>query len=189
MVAEMYVEQQPQKVQTIIPLIDSSVGWVDARNLVIHALVRHYCRYFEAEYAALLEMAMRESVWRKLIPLGVAGQIIKQDASCTGMALALLPPVFDSAKDENVLRGITYVLRSASLYGNQHSVATFITSHQDQLPTEINRTLCDCIRMTKSVWDADFREAILPVLRKWQNGTGAPPAAHVELAIARLSAA
>ncbi|MBL0174328.1 MAG: hypothetical protein IPP94_03515 [Ignavibacteria bacterium] len=183
MVLDLYIDQQPQKLRSLVPMLDSSVDWVDARNLIQYTFLDYTCAHFEQEYAALLADAHEKKVWRKLFPLGAAARIVTLDASFTAMALALLPPTFEAAGDANVYAGITFALRAAAMYGDQHAFGVFLGSQRDQTHPEIRRVFGETIRRPRIRWSFAFSEIARPVLDSWLATS--PPDVLPVLAAAR----
>lgn len=187
MVAEVYVDAQPQKIESMLPLIDASTGWVDARNLIIFGLLGYYTRHFEQEYAALLELTRETRRWRRLVPLAVGARMIVVDASWTSMALALLASSFHAVDDENVRRAIAFELRAASMYGDHAALAAFITAQADTASPVVRSMLCDVVRLAKYDWSHTFADRVRPVLTAWRTRDDGTLAAHLDLALHHLS--
>jgi len=169
MTANVFVEEQPQKVSVLVPLIDSSVGWVDARDLIAYGLLEYYVQHFEEEYPNLLTFATGKKALRRLIPLGVCAQAVVLDPSQSVVALQIASHAFEAIADTNVSAGISYLLRVIAMYGDHTSLAAFIVSQREQSHPRIQRVLCDCVRISRTGWDESFRATVLPILKEWSE--------------------
>ncbi len=168
MVLGLYVIEQPQRVPSLIPMLDSSVDWVDARNLIVFSFLDHYVHNFEEEYASLLRLAGERRLMRKLLPLGVAARAVLQDSSYTPMSLALLTPTFEAIGDSSIYSGITYALRSAALYGDHHALGLYVAAQRHQGHPAVRRVIAEAFRLPRMRW-AGLAEDVLPVLRDWMS--------------------
>ncbi|MCB2203720.1 hypothetical protein KQI65_03155 [bacterium] len=173
MIAGHYVQQQPQKASVVIELIDMSVDWVDARNLINYAMIDYYTQHFVLEYQNLQELLDHPRVWRKLIPLGVAARIVGTQPSLTPSAFDLVAGACGYMDDERVYDAMRYVLRVGGLYGDQKSVLAFLSSLRTSTQKEVRGLVCDFIRNPKLRWDHVSREDVTSMLLSWKNGSDA----------------
>lgn len=128
MLAGSYVRQQPQKVSQVTELIDMSLDWVDARNLINFALLDHYARFFTQELPELRKLATSEKPWRGLIPLGVAARVIGTQPEAAADAYSILRISCTHAGDPHTVQALRYVFRVAGLYGDRQQFTDFTSS-------------------------------------------------------------
>ncbi|GEM_PF-1312229 len=190
MVAGSYVQQQPLKTSSVIELIDMSVDWVDARNLISYALVDHYQQHFLDSYgelAALLDSSRR---WRRLIPLGVAARILGEEPELSDIAYRLVRAGCAFLDDPHVYDALRYVLRVAGMYGDQHAMMTFLSSLNTSDADGVRDLVCDFIRNPKLRWDELPFDAFAALLHDWKrSGDGAAANSCIDRALERLSLA
>ena len=187
MVLELYTDQQPQRLEALVPMLDSSVDWVDAHNLIVYGFLDRYTTRFEEEYAQLLFIAHEKKVWRKLLPLTVAARIMALDPSFTSMALQLLPPTFEAAGDRNVASSLAFALRAAAMYGDHASLGTFLASQHEVTHPVIRLLFCDMIRRTRKPFGFAFTDVAKLVLDEWLVSSPAELRSALEVARTRLS--
>ncbi|MDH7516679.1 MAG: hypothetical protein QHI48_12495 [Bacteroidota bacterium] len=167
MVLGFYVKEQPQKAASMVPLLDASVDWVNARHLIIYALREHFVRSFDEEYAFLLACAFDKHLYRKLLPLEVAAGVIPLDAPRTARALGLVRPTFEAVADEGVARGIAFALRAAAFYGIHDALAEFLESFEDVSHPEVHRLFAAMMQRSRGRWNDRLADAALEVFRSW----------------------
>ncbi len=146
MLAGSYLRQQPQKEPQVVELIDMSLDWVDARNLINFALLEHYVRYFTQELPALRQLAATAKSWRALIPLGVAARIIGTQPAAAADAYSIVRISCVHAADPHVLQALRYLFRVAGLYGDRKMFTDFMLSLQDVDQPVINELAGDSLR-------------------------------------------
>ncbi len=169
MLAATYVQQQPLKVPQVIELIDMSLDWVDARNLIIYALLEHYNQNFKRSAVELASLAQSEKSWRRLIPLGVAAQIIGTRPVDSDAVYTLLRVSCEYADDPQVARGLRYVLRIAGMYGDQHALLEFLSSLQKTGAVKVAGLVCEFIRNPRLRWEGMSKAEMVEVLQHWRN--------------------
>jgi hypothetical protein len=167
MLAGAYVAQQPQRTETVIELLDASIDWVDARNLVKFALVDHFERAFHEEEELLTRLADGPRSWRRLLPLGTAARIIGNHPKDSDRAFSLVRKALPFLHEESTYRAVLYVLRIAVLYGDQRSILTFFDGMRYSDVPEARRLFCESLRNPRQHWDRIPREAALALFRSW----------------------
>lgn len=167
-----YVLQQPQKSSTAIELIDVSADWVDARNLISHALLDHFDQNFLPERAELEELARSNQSWRRLIPLGVSARIIGTRPVDSAAAYTLVRLACAHAGDAHVRQAMLYVLRIAALYGDRPSLLDYLSTLEDVTDVVMQELICDFLRNPRLNWDHAAVEMILTLLRNWKMQRG-----------------
>ncbi len=170
MIAGTYVHQQPQKVPVVIELIDMSVDWVDARNLISYALVDYYALNFTHEERQLAAMLDHPRTWRKLIPIGVAARVVGTDPVHAPAAYRLVEDACRYIEDPNVYDALRYVLRVGGMYGDQRSILNFLSGLQASENEEVRELVCDFIRNPKLRWEHVSRDEVAAMLRGWKKG-------------------
>jgi hypothetical protein len=188
MVLDLYTGKQPQLLDGLVPMLDSSVDWVDARNLILYGFLDRYTSRFEEEYAQLLAIAHEKKAWRKVLPLTVAARIIALDASCTSMALMLLPPAFEAAGDANVASALAHALRSAAMYGDHAALGAFLASQHEVTHPVIRALFCDMIRRQRAPFRFAFTDIAKMVLDEWIQSSPNEIRPALDAARTRLSA-
>ncbi|MFZ1728551.1 MAG: hypothetical protein WBQ23_12125 [Bacteroidota bacterium] len=187
MLAAIYVNQQPLKVAQVIELIDMSLDWVDARNLIIYALLEHYDQFFERSSTELSTLAQSAKAWRRLIPLGVAARIVgtrPQDSAAVYMLLRLSS---EHADDPQVYQGLRYVLRIASMYGDQQALLEFLSSLQKAGAEKVASLVCEFIRNPRLRWEGMSKAEMIKVLQIWrENEYSAVATRCIDQAIVQL---
>ncbi len=163
----MYVSQQPQRSETVIELLDSSIDWVDARNLVKHALVDHFERTFLEEEQLLSSLASGAKPWRRLLPLGTAARIIGNHPVESDRAFSLVARTLPFLHEDSTYRAVLYVLRVAVLYGDQRAILGFFDTLRTSDIDEARRLFCESLRNPKQHWDRIPRESALTLFRSW----------------------
>ncbi len=187
MIAGGYVQQQPQKAPSVIELIDTSVDWVDARNLITYALIDYYASHFVLEYQNLLGLLDAQQRWRKLIPLGVAARIVGTEPALAPSAYDIVREACRYIDDSNVYDAMRYVLRVGGMYGDQQSILAFLSGLQDSKLEEVRVLVCDFIRNPKLRWEHVSREEVATVLRSWKDdGDGLLDNSCIDAALERL---
>jgi hypothetical protein len=169
MIAGAYVLQQPLKAPTVVELIDTSVDWVDARNLINYALVDHYSQYFEAEFSELRTLLDTPQMWRKLVPIGVAARVLGTMPESSEKAYELVRIACDHIDHPHVYDALRYVLRVAGMYGNQKALLDFLSSLQTVEHHTVRDLVCDFIRNPKLQWENFSYEQVAGVLRTWKS--------------------
>jgi hypothetical protein len=170
MLTAFYVRQQPQKATQIIELIDLSLDWVDARNLVIYGLLEHYDQYFRKNLKQLEVLASSPKPWRRLISPGVAARIIGTRPSDSPAAYTLLQISCKYADDPNVYQALCYVLRIAGMYGRRKDLLDFLSTLRETTKPVLHTLVCDFLRNPRLEWDQGSRLLIISLLRSWQAG-------------------
>jgi hypothetical protein len=163
-----YIREQPKKAPAVIELIDVSIDWVDARNLISHALLEHYDQYFVSERGELEQLARSPLCWRRLIPLGVSARIIGMRPADSAIAWALVRLACTHAADAHVRQAMLYVLRIAALYGDRVALLDFLASLGDTSDPVMQELICDFLRNPRLQWGRDEGDAILGLLRQWK---------------------
>jgi len=190
MVAGGYLLQQPKKAPVIVELIDMSVDWVDARNLIMYALIDFYADHFKEEYDALCTLLDDAHPWRKLVPLGVAARIVGTDPELASHGYALVGDACKYIEDPHVFDAMRYVLRVGGMYGDQRSILEFLSTLRDSQKNEVRELVCDFIRNPKLRWEHVSREEVATMLRSWKSGgDGLLDDSCIDDAIARLNVA
>ncbi len=186
MLAGMYVSQQPQRTETLIDLLDSSIDWVDARNLVKYALVDHFERVFTEEERLLANLAGGKKMWRRLLPLGTAARIIGRHPVESDRAFAIVRKALPFLHEESTYRAVLYVLRVAVLYGDQRSILAFFDVLRCSGIEGARRLFCESLRNPKQHWDRIPRESALALFRSWLREATPEMAPCLTVAIASL---
>jgi hypothetical protein len=187
MIAGTYVQQQPQKTQLVIELIDMSLDWVDARNLITHALLEYYEQHFLVELPALAELSDSPRSWRRLVPLGVAARLLGTGTPHSGDAYGLVRRSCAHADDPNVYEALRYVLRIAGMYGDQHAFLGFLAGLQRDGTGRVASLVCEFLRNPRLSWDGLSRDELLRLLRQWREEKSNPSEiACIDRAIERL---
>ncbi|MFA6234412.1 MAG: hypothetical protein WC824_09575 [Bacteroidota bacterium] len=171
MLAATYVQQQPLKVAQVIELIDLSLDWVDARNLIIYALLEHYDQYFQRSIEELSALASSAKTWRRLIPLGVAARIVGTRPADSAEVYALLRLSSEYADDPQVYQGLRYVLRIAGMYGSRKDLLDFLSALRHTSEPLLQALVCDFLRNPRLEWDHESRQQIIEVLLSWTETT------------------
>ena len=168
MTAEIYIEQQPQKVSSLVTMLDSSVGWLDAKNLIAYGMMSFYQRHFYDQYHRLLEFATdNRKPPAKLIPLVVAARMMAVDPSYTKTSLELVTPTFDCIETKIVYDGVSYALKSAGMYGDQKMLSNYLLSQHSQENLQIIELFCNVICMHRIHWSKDFILNVTPAVHSW----------------------
>jgi hypothetical protein len=190
MIAGSFVAQQPQKAQSVVELIDMSVDWIDARNLINYSLVDFHETHFASERAGLEAMADSPKPWRRLIPLGVAARLLGTRSPDSPAVYGILQRSFANADDPHVYHALRYVLRIAGMYGDQHELLGFLTSMQRDGNVNVASLVCEFLRNPRLPWEGMSREEVLRVLKQWRQDESIPSASLcLDQTIARLQAA
>ena len=189
MIAGSYVQQQPQKAQLAVELIDTSLDWVDARSIVSYTLVDHYDAHIENAGDELAAMTGSQRPWRRLIPIGVAAHRLGLRRDDSAAMYHLLQLSFAHADDPHVYQALRYTLRIAGMYGDQHALLDFLaTAHRDS-EGRIAALLCESLRNPRLPWEGMTRDEMLDLLRGWQSDeTNTSATRCIQSAIADLEA-
>ncbi len=169
MIAGAYLQQQPLKASQIIELIDMSLDWVDARNLILYGLLEHYDQYFLQEYPVLEELAGSSKPWRRLIPPGIAARVIGTRHADSATAYALLSRSTMFVGDPHVYQALQYVLRIAGMYGSRVDLIDFLASLRESNEPELHKLVCDFLRNPRLQWDQESRLQIIDILDTWNS--------------------
>lgn len=170
MTVEGFIEQQPQKISSLISLLDSSVGWLDGKNLIAYGMMSFYQRHFEDQYDSLVQLASdKKQVHAKLIPLVVAARMIAIDPSYTKAGLELITPTFDSVHEKLIHDGISYVLKSSGMYGDQVMLANYLQSQHNQQSLELIEIYCDLLNTHRIHWSEAFTTNIARAVQAWAD--------------------
>ncbi len=170
MTVEAYIEQQPQKVSSLVSLLDSSVGWLDAKNLVVNAMMSFYQRHFDDQYQNLVAYANeKKHRHAKLVPLVVAARMIAIDPAYTKAGLELVTPTFDSLDLKIVHDALSYVLKSAGMYGDQEMLSNYLMSQHMQQDAVLLKIYCDLINTHRIHWSDMFKSNVAPAVRAWAD--------------------
>ncbi len=169
LVAGLYIAQQPQKISSVIELIDSSVSWVDARNLVNHALIDHFTQHFNKEKETLRNLAGGKSVPRKLVPLGTVARLMADEKIETAEALDFVRLVMPDIKNELIYRAVVFILRIGGMYGDYWAVLEFLASLDLRTQPEYVDLICEFLRNPKLQWETIDARRLTPLLRSWQQ--------------------
>lgn len=186
MVLGAYTDEQPQVAAQLVPMLDSSVDWVDARNCIIHVFLERYVRDFPVDAAELRTIAAEPAAWRKLLPLVVAARLMSLHADYTAEALALLPPTFEAISNTNVYAAITLALRSAVMYGNHDALASFLNTCAPIEHPELRRAICETFARPRIHWDPVLRRTGAELIRAWHDVSPQQLAGKAEAALAAL---
>lgn len=170
-VLDLYVAEQPHQAPVVEELLDSSVGWVDARNHVGYALVGHYIERFDDLRGHLLTLAGSPYEYRALVPLGVAAQILAADRKHIDRALELIEACLPRAASPVVFDGLRYVLRIGGMYGDQLSLVAFLQKHQAGGSEEVRRLICEFLRNPRLHWREQTRAQLAHMLRDWKRNS------------------
>lgn len=190
MIAGSYVMQQPQKAQQVIELIDMSVDWIDARNLINYALVDFHELHFTTERVTLEALADSPKPWRRLIPLGVAARLLGTRSPDSAAVYGILQRSFAHADDPHVYHALRYVLRIVGMYGDQHELLEFLTSMHRDGKGKVASLVCEFLRNPRLPWEGMSREEVLHVLQQWRQDENSPAASLcLEQTILRLQEA
>ena len=190
MLAGSYVQQQPLKTPSVIELIDMSVDWVDARNLISYALVDHYQQHFLDRYEELSALLDSQRRWRRLIPLGVAARILGEEMEYSEIAYRLVRSGCRFLDDPHVYDTLRYVLRVAGMYGDQHAMLEFLSSLNPSDANGVRNLVCDFIRNPRLRWAELPYDQFAALLRDWKRGgDGAVGDGCIDRALERLSLA
>jgi len=171
-IAGMYVAAQPLRADSVIELFDSSIDWVDARNLVSLALVDHFDRDFPENKQQLERIAAGSKTWRRVLPLGVAARIIGTRTDEAEAAFTLLRQALPFLYEESTYRAMLYVLRIAALYGDQHSIIHFLGDLRCSDDVHARRLFRECMRNPRLRWDRVSKEWVADVFRSWLANAG-----------------
>jgi hypothetical protein len=186
MLCGLYVAQQPQKSETAIELLDSSMDWVDARNLVKFALVDHFERVFVEEEKLLSSIAAGKKMWRRLLPLGTAARIIGMHPEESDRAITLVRKALPFLHEESTYRATLYVLRVAVLYGDQRAILSFFDTLRHSPVEHARRLFCESLKNPKQHWDRIPHDSVVTLFRSWLNEATPDIAACLAAAVARL---
>ncbi|MBN1447011.1 MAG: hypothetical protein JXA28_03700 [Bacteroidetes bacterium] len=190
MVAGTYVLQQPQKAPSVIELIDMSVDWVDARNLITYALVDHYHGHFLDAYDELVALVRSDKRWRRLVPLGVAARILGMEPALSSRAYGLVRDGCRHIGDPYVFDALRYVLRVAGMYGDQQAMLEFLGQLDASAEEGLRLLVCDFIRNPRLRWDRLPHEQFISLLTQWKReGDGNGSQQCLDEALAKLSLA
>ena len=176
MIAGSYVMQQPQKAQQVIELIDMSVDWIDARNLINYALVDFHELHFTGERVNLEALADSPKPWRRLIPLGVAARLLGTRSADSAAVYGILQRSFAHADDPHVYHALRYVLRIVGMYGDQHELLEFLTSMHRDGKGKVASLVCEFLRNPRLPWEGMSRAEVLRVLQQWRQDENSPAA-------------
>lgn len=167
-VLHLYIEEQPQRLESVIPLLDSSVDWVDARQLIFYAMLDHYLTRFELDYQHLLALARDTRSWRALVPFEAGKEILAEQSDFTGMVLAFLSASRHLHGHEEILPSLTLFMRSVIRYGEPDAIIRYFSVHEtDASPALMEATAMALIRNRVPHAD-EFRDAFRRILVGWQ---------------------
>jgi hypothetical protein len=170
MTVEVFVEQQPQKIFSLVSLLDSSVGWLDAKNLVVNSMMSFYQRHFEDQYEQLVAFASEtKQPHVKLIPLVVAARMIAIDPSYTQAGLELVTPTLDALDTKIVHDGISYVLKSAGMYGDQSMLSHYIQSQHILEDEKLIQVFCELLNTHRIHWSEQFLSNVSTAVESWTD--------------------
>lgn len=190
MIAGTYVLQQPQKAQQVIELIDMSLDWIDARNLINYALVDFHELHFVSERTALETLADSPKPWRRLIPLGVSARLLGTRSAESAAVYRILQRSCVHADDPHVYQALRYVLRIAGMYGDQHELLEFLASLHRDGKGKVASLVCEFLRNPRLPWEGMSREEVLGVLQQWrQEESSSAASLCLDQTISRLQAA
>lgn len=175
MIARVYVAEQPNKISSVLEMLDSSIDVVDARNLISNALLDHYRAHFKREEKALAAMVQGEKRWRKLVAVAVAGDMLIRHPKSTQKALALIGPLLVVHPDEDLLRGLLFVFRSAVMYGDKEGLSSFLLANAASIALPVQTLLCDILRGVDSDWPDEARTMMTDVLQTWKASENGDP--------------
>ncbi|MBR9974095.1 MAG: hypothetical protein KFF77_00805 [Bacteroidetes bacterium] len=185
-----YVQQQPQKAQNAVELIDMSLDWVDARNLTTYALVDFYDAHLETAEHELLALTAAQRSWRRLIPIGVAARRIGMRIRSSAPAFRILQQSVAHVDDPHVYQALRYAFRISGMYGDQHELITFLTTLQRDGGGKAASLLCEFLRNPRLRWEGSSREEMLQLLRHWRSSEQSDTGIRcIDEAIARLQIA
>ena len=171
-IMHLYVDEQPQCLEAVVPLVDSSIDWFDARQLIVYGMSEYYLKNFEREYGNLLGFAHDERARRVLIPLETGKSTLEHSPAYTAMALTFIPAAMHSCADEGVRRSMHLLLRSAAISGDQLGFAHYITAFAEQDDVSCLRSVCEAILNPSIRWSPQFRDSVLPFLRNLKTRDG-----------------
>ncbi len=169
MIAGAYLLQQPLKAAPIIELIDMSLDWVDARNLILYALLEHYDQYFQQEYETLEQLASSPKPWRRLIPPGIAARVIGTRHEDSAAAYALLSRATPHVGDPHMYHALQYVLRIAGMYGSRSELIGFLVSLRESSEPELHKLVCDFLSNPRLKWETASRRQVIDILDGWSS--------------------
>lgn len=189
MIASQYCDMQQQTVLSLIPLLDSSVDWVDARCLIRHTMLRYFRENAVEEFETLQEFAREKKVWRKMVALETAADLTCSHPLQTARALTLVASALPAIGEAPVARGIVFALRCAALNGEQGAFATWISERRQDTHPEVRRVVAECAAKGAGRRETGFREAVLPVLEYWESGSSLDVTPSITRSIAGLKSA
>jgi hypothetical protein len=172
-VFQLYIDEQPQRLESVIPLLDSSVDWVDARQLIVYAMLDHYLTSFEISYQSLLALAREPKPWRALVPLEVGKEMLAEKPEYTAMALAFLNATQRMHDQERMRIPLRLFLRSAIRYGDGQAMARYFSSHEMACGESMMEAVSLAVPKNRAPHPACVRETLLPMLLQWKET--APP--------------
>lgn len=166
-VMHLYVEEQPQRLESVIPLLDSSVDWVDARQLILYAMLDHYLTRFELDYQQLLALARDTRSWRALVPFEAGKEILAEQPDYTGMVLTFLNASRHLHGHAEIVPSLTLFMRSVIRYGQPDAVIRYFSVHEtDATPALMEASAMALIRNRVPHLEG-FRDAFRGILQDW----------------------
>ncbi|MDX9759847.1 MAG: hypothetical protein RBU27_11870 [Bacteroidota bacterium] len=169
MLAGWYVMQQPQKMPLVVELIDMSLDWIDARNLITYGLVDYLEQHVTDELPTLEQLADEERRWRRLVPLGVAARLLGTRSPEAPVMYQLLERSVAHDDDPHVHQALRYVLRIAGMYGDVPDLLRFIDRMRRHAATAFLPLVCETLRNPRLRWDAEARQAASVILTAWRD--------------------
>lgn len=171
LVAGGYVQQQPQKMPLVVELIDMSLDWIDARNLITYGLVDYLEQHFTDELPALEQFADATKRWRRLVPLGVAARMLGTRSADAPVIYGLLERSFAHDDDPHVHQALRYVLRIAGMYGDAMDLLRFIDRMRRHEATAFLPLVCETLRNPRLRWETEARKFATTILTAWRDAT------------------
>lgn len=169
MIAGVYVAQQPQRADMVIELLDSSMDWVDARNLVMYALVDYFEEHVGQELGSLLVLAGGKKNWRRMLPLGTAARLMARGENESALAFRLVHAALPHLSEASTFQAVLYVMRVAAMYGDQRSILAFLDGLRQSTHAEASRLFCEVLRNPHLRWEQVSSEELRAAFLRWME--------------------
>ncbi len=173
-ITQDYVAQQPDRAGQVVELLDSSILYLDARNLlVLSGLLSQYQDQVIQQYHELLALAEGRQVRRKLLPLVVCEAAVERHPEHTSRCLALAERIFPSTGDRILGYAMFKALTAALWHGESGAFAEFLVSRELEPDPFIRRMFADIIAGGDArLFTPEFVTKAVPVLTTWEREAG-----------------
>ena len=164
-----YAAEQPQRIESIEEMLDSSIGWVDARNHVRFALLDHFISHFAAIFNHLLDLTAAVSPFRCFIPMGVAARMLAEQQSSASGPLLLVEAMFERVGEDVIFEAMRYLLRIGGMYGDAQVLLEFLDQYRAHPNARVRALICEFIGNPRLRWARHSREEARNILIEWKR--------------------